>query len=55
MAAVNASYASPLADAAFAKVNMPADGIVARLSNGVNGWSIALTILAILVTYDQGE
>lgn len=54
MDSMNASFASPLADAAFAKMNMPSHGILQRILDSLNGWSIALTILLCLVTYDQG-
>ncbi|KAF1992413.1 sterol C-22 desaturase [Aulographum hederae CBS 113979] len=53
--ATNASYASPLADAANAHLmhNSIASGILARLLSNVNGWSVALTLFLSLVAYDQ--
>lgn len=54
MAGANASYASPVADAAFAQIKaIGPEGIVARLLDGVNGWTIALMVLLSLVAYDQ--
>lgn len=51
---LNASYASPTADAAFAKiVSVAPEGLVARLLEGVNGWTIALMLLVTAVAYDQ--
>jgi sterol 22-desaturase len=55
MAAVqNASFALPLADAKYTQIvgNSQIDGILSRVSE-LSGWSIALTILAVLVAYDQ--
>ena len=54
MDAANMTYASPTADAAFAKVQLPIQGLLSRVLENVNGWSIALTILIGLVAYDQG-
>lgn len=55
MAAVqNASFASPVADASYGSVsgqNMVYD-VLATVQN-ISGWTIALTILAMLVAYDQ--
>ncbi|TVY83776.1 Cytochrome P450 [Lachnellula suecica] len=53
MAAQNASF-SPLADAKYAQIvgNSQIDSILSRVSE-MSGWTIALTILAILVAYDQ--
>ncbi|TVY48061.1 Cytochrome P450, partial [Lachnellula occidentalis] len=55
MAAIqNASFASPLADAKASQlVGTPQiDGILSTVSE-LSGWTIALTILAVLVAYDQ--
>lgn len=53
---MNASYASPVADAAFAKINaITPEGFVNRLLAGVNGWTVALTLLIGAVLYDQSE
>lgn len=52
--AVNSSFASPLADA-----QMPVrtfgglDRFVSKALEGVNGWSVALSLLLFLVVYDQ--
>lgn len=54
MSVMNASYASPTADAAFAKiVGVAPGGVVSRLLDGVNGWTIALTLFLMAVVYDQ--
>lgn len=54
MSTMNASYASPVADAAFANIKAIApEGVFARYLNGVNGWTVALMILLSLVAYDQ--
>lgn len=56
MSVMNASYASPTADAAFAKiVGVAPEGIVARLLDGVNGWTLVLTLLVTAVAYDQSK
>jgi C-22 sterol desaturase len=53
---MNASYASPVADAAFAKISAIApEGFVQRLLAGVNTWTVVLTLLIGAVLYDQGE
>jgi uncharacterized membrane protein len=51
----NASFVSPTADAKFAqKINQfDTNGIVSTLLNGVNGWTITLTVFLMLVAYDQ--
>lgn len=54
MSVMNASYASPTADATFAKIaGVAPGGVIARLLDGVNGWTIALTLLVTAVLYDQ--
>jgi len=56
MSVMNASYASPVADAAFAKINAIApEGFVQRLLAGVNAWTVVFTLLIGAVLYDQGE
>ncbi len=52
--ASNVSFASPLADASYAKIvdNSHVEGLLASISE-LSGWTIALTILAVLVAYDQ--
>jgi hypothetical protein len=53
-AASNVSFASPLADAKYAPIlgNSHLDEALATISN-LSGWTIALTVLAALVAYDQ--
>lgn len=53
-AASNASLASPLADAKYAPIlgNSHIDEALATISN-LSGWTVALTVLALLVAYDQ--
>ncbi|KAF2154296.1 sterol C-22 desaturase [Myriangium duriaei CBS 260.36] len=53
MSTLNASFASPLADAAFAKIELPAIGIVNRILSNLTPWTVLLTILALCVGYDQ--
>jgi len=55
MSTLNASFASPLADATFAKMTMPAEGIVSRISGNLNVWTVLLTLLVLAVGYDQCE
>lgn len=56
MSVMNASYASPVADAAFAKINAIApEGFVQRILAGANAWTVVLTLLIGAVLYDQGE
>ncbi|KAH8659082.1 hypothetical protein BGZ60DRAFT_117024 [Tricladium varicosporioides] len=52
--AANGSFASPLADAKYAQIvgNPQIDSIIAKVSN-LSGWTIALTVLALLIAYDQ--
>ncbi|KAL1305435.1 hypothetical protein AAFC00_002318 [Neodothiora populina] len=53
MSVMNASYASPTADAAFAKIARVApEGLIVRLFE-VNGWTIAMTLILTAVMYDQ--
>lgn len=55
MAAIqNSSFASPLADAKASQIvgNPQIDGILSKVLE-LSGWTIALTILAVLVAYDQ--
>jgi hypothetical protein len=50
----NASFASPLAEATYARiVGNPQIGSVLTTLSELNGWTIALTIFLILVAYDQ--
>lgn len=52
--ASNASFASPPADAKYAQIvgNPQIDGLLGRLGE-LSGWQIALTLLLVLVAYDQ--
>lgn len=52
--ASNGSFASPLADAKYAPIigNPQLDGLLGRLGE-LSGWQIALTLLLVLVAYDQ--
>lgn len=51
---MNASYASPTADAAYAKIiGVAPEGFVTRMLDGMNGWTIALTLLLSAVMWDQ--
>jgi hypothetical protein len=54
VAASNVSFASPLADAKYAPIlgSSHIDEALATISN-LSGWTIALTVLALLVAYDQ--
>ncbi|KAK4990954.1 RNA polymerase C-22 sterol desaturase [Elasticomyces elasticus] len=51
--AVNGSYASPIADAAYATVGTVNNGFVSKVLGGIDGWTIALTLFLSLVAYDQ--
>ncbi|KAF2089430.1 sterol C-22 desaturase [Saccharata proteae CBS 121410] len=52
--AANTSYSSPAADAQHIPIVADgAAGLVGKLLDGVNGWSIAITLFAMLVVYDQ--
>ena len=55
METLNASFASPVADAATAKIQMPVEGLLGHLLNGMSAWSILATVFLLLVTYDQCE
>ena len=49
------SFTSPLANAKYGSVNVPPqiEYIVDAVSNA-SGWTIAFTVLAVLIAYDQG-
>jgi C-22 sterol desaturase len=51
----NGSFVSPTADASFAHrvPQLDANGIISSLLNQVNGWTMVLTALLMLVAYDQ--
>lgn len=51
--ALNASYASPSADAQYPIQNLALSGILSRLGQNINGWTIAFTLFMGLVVYDQ--
>jgi len=52
--ASNVSFASPLADAKYAQIvgHPQIDGLLSRIGE-LSGWTIALTLLLVLVAYDQ--
>ena len=53
-AAVNKSFASPAANADYpVALHDVAEGLLARVYNGVNGTSLVFTVLLLLVAYDQ--
>jgi C-22 sterol desaturase len=54
MAALNASIASPLADAKVTQFvgHAQIDSVLTQLLE-LNGWAVAFTILMVLVAYDQ--
>ena len=53
VATVDSSFASPLADAAYAGSLTADAGLVSRLYNGMNGLSVCMSLLLVLVAYDQ--
>jgi len=57
MATVNATFASPSADAKYAQffVSQSSSGIIAKIVGGLNFWSIVLSLFLLLVVYDQGK
>jgi C-22 sterol desaturase len=52
MTGANGAFASPLADAGFAAASDHA-GLLKQVLDGVNGWTIAVTALLLVVAYDQ--
>ena len=51
---INSSFASPAANADYVTKFREADsGLLARLYSGLDGWTVAITILLMLVAYDQ--
>lgn len=54
MTSQNVSFASPLADAKYAQIlgNTQINGFLTKVSE-LSGWTIAITILLVLVAYDQ--
>lgn len=57
MAAVaNGSFALPAANADYVVDLVPeSSGLLSYVYNGMNGWSMVLTFLLMLVAYDQSE
>ncbi|KAF2262155.1 cytochrome P450 61 [Lojkania enalia] len=55
MMAVNASFVSPTADAKFANVaaQLDVNGVVSTILSNLTGWKLVLTVLLVLVAYDQ--
>ena len=51
--ALNASYASPTADAQYALRYVESSGILNRLTQGWSAWSVVLTVFMGMVLYDQ--
>ncbi|KZF23391.1 sterol C-22 desaturase [Xylona heveae TC161] len=52
-AAVDASFTSPAANADMGSSVTNSSGIVGTILEGMNGWTIAITLFAMLVIYDQ--
>lgn len=53
--AVNGSFASPIANADYTSFSPADGGLLSRVYNGMNGLSVTVTVLLILVAYDQCE
>ncbi|KAL9600040.1 MAG: hypothetical protein Q9219_003410 [cf. Caloplaca sp. 3 TL-2023] len=52
--AVNGSFASPVADADYPRpIDTAGSGLIGQLYDGLNGYSLILTIFLLLVAYDQ--
>ena len=51
--AVNGSFASPMADGTLPNTFSGDTGLLSSLYSGVNGYSLALSILLVLIAYDQ--
>ena len=51
--ATNVSFASPLADASYPVHRAAASGIIGRVADSLNGWTLLLTMFLGLVIYDQ--
>ena len=54
--ASNVTFASPLADAKYAQIvgHPQIDGLLGKLGE-LSGWQIAITLLLVLVAYDQSK
>lgn len=51
---INSNFASPLANAEYPKaLEATAEGFVARVCNGITGLNLAVTVLLLLIAYDQ--
>ncbi len=51
---INGSFASPAANANYvAKFSASDSGLLARLYSGLDGWTVSITVLLMLVVYDQ--
>ena len=56
MAAVmNGSFASPIASADYIALSPMDGGVFSRVYNGMSGLSLTVTVLLMLVAYDQCE
>lgn len=56
MAIVNGSFASPLANAQYPSTSaLPSNGLFFQVYNGINGVSLIIFALLMLVAYDQCE
>ena len=54
-ALVNSSFASPIANADYTPSNIADGGLLSRIYNGMSGLSATITLLLVLVAYDQCE
>ena len=52
-AVVNSSFASPSVNADYIPLNPADGGLLSKAYNGMSGISVAITLLLILVAYDQ--
>jgi len=51
---IKSSFASPAANADYvAKLSASDSGLLARLYSGLDGWTVSIIVLLMLVTYDQ--
>ena len=56
MAAVmNGSFASPIANADYIALSSVDGGLFSKVYNGMSGLSLTVTVLLMLVAYDQCE
>lgn len=50
----NGTFASPVANALYVTTLEPnTEGLLNQLYTRLNGWSVAITLLVLLVAYDQ--